>query len=279
MIEKIRDIGIIRGKMEIIFKEIIESRGAFYMYMKYLKLFTICLVVLFMAPNVSWSQQDCILEEAFCDSGADFESAEIVDWSVINREFMEFEEMERKRDEILYYFSADGQNFTTTKEFDDMYRIIISKGWLNSGTFLQIILQSVLLPEEYGKDPQTYMVINIITTDISKVSLLGSQVSGAINENGGQSRITTCYTGTFNGKLNEAEKQKVIETILEKLQVSDVEKVDGEHTLSLVGYSPLLHNGITICDKEFNLNIAMRFNDQEGKTYLWIGTPVISLEY
>jgi len=249
------------------------------MDIKYLKLFIMSLIISFIIPKISWSQQAFTLEEAFCDSKADFESAEIVDWSVINREFMEFEDMEGKRDEILCYFGIDGQNFTTTKEFDDMYRIIISKGWINSDTFLQIILQSVLLPEEYEKDPQTYMVINITTTDISQVSQLGLQASGAITENGGQSRITTCLTGTFNGKLNEVEKHEIIEAIMKKLQITNMEIVDDEHTLSLVGYSPLLQSGIIICGKEFNFNIAMRYNAEEGKTYIWMGSPVISLEY
>jgi hypothetical protein len=28
-----------------------------------------------------------------------------------------------------------------------------------------------------------------------------------------------------------------------------------------------------------NLNIGIRFNEYEGKTYIWIGTPIIAIGY
>lgn len=247
--------------------------------MRTLRILLIVLLVSFMIPGITLSQEGDAFTDAFNEAGADFESADMVDWSVINREFLDFETMEDLRDKLIDYFDANGQNFTTTKEFDDMYRIIISKGWLDSDTFLQLILQTVELPEEYGKDPQTYLVINVMIKNISDVTAIQTKMRDAITEFGGKSRITTCLTGSFNGKLDEVKKQEILEAILRKLQVSCKEKVNDRYTLSFMGYSPLLQDSINICGKDYNLNIALRYNSEVDKTYLWMGTPVISLEY
>ena len=51
-----------------------------------------------------------------------------------------------------------------------------------------------------------------------------------------------------------------------------------EFSLNIMGFSPLLPEGIEILGQNYNINIVMRYNSEEDKTYLWIGTPVISLE-
>ena len=55
--------------------------------------------------------------------------------------------------------------------------------------------------------------------------------------------------------------------------------MEDEYTFNMVGSCPLLPEGVQILGKNYNINIAMRYNSEEDKTYLWIGTPIISLEY
>ena len=51
-----------------------------------------------------------------------------------------------------------------------------------------------------------------------------------------------------------------------------------DYTFNIMAFSPLLSKGVQILDKNYNINIAIRYDSEEDKTYLWIGTPVISLE-
>ena len=42
---------------------------------------------------------------------------------------------------------------------------------------------------------------------------------------------------------------------------------------------PLLDENIISGGKPVNVQVAMRYNSYKDKTYLWIGVPVISIEY
>lgn len=248
--------------------------------MKFFKILVMGIILVMLLPGVTWSSEEKDpLKTTFLSCGARLEVFDVVDWSVINREFMSFSEMEKNKDGIIKLFGGKAQDFKITKESDEMYRIINTEGWIDSGTFLQVILQSVVLPEEYEKDPQTYLVVTATSRDIEKLKELQAKVRDAIISSGGQSRITTCITGTFDGKLNEIEQDKILEQFAKDLKIENLERMKDDYTTSVVGYSPKLSDSITILEKSYNVNIAMRYNLEDDRTYIWIGTPVISVEY
>jgi len=247
---------------------------------KLLKILVMGIIIVMLLPGVTWSSEEKDpLKRAFLSSGASTEILDVTDWSVINRESMSYADMEKNEDSIIKLFDAKEQNFKTTKESDEMYRILNTEGWIDSDTFLQIILQSVDLPEEYEKEPQTYLVVSASSRNIEKLEELRSKVRDAIVSCKGQSRITTCITGTFDGKLNEAEQDKILEKFARDLKIENLKKTRDDYTVSVMGYSPELSDSITILEKSYNVNIAMRYNSEDDRTYIWIGTPVISVEY
>ncbi|HHW03952.1 MAG TPA: YwmB family TATA-box binding protein [Thermoanaerobacterales bacterium] len=248
--------------------------------MKFFKILLIGIILVILLPGITWSyEENDVLKTAFLSSGARLESFDVVDWSVINREFMSFEDMEKNKDRIIKLFGGKTQNFKSTKESDEMYRIINTEGWLDADTFLGVILQSVVLPEEYEREPQTYLVVTATSRDMEKLKELQAKVRDAITSSGGQSRITTCITGTFDGKLNEVEQDKILEKFAQDLKIENPEQMRDEHTVSLLGFSTQLSDSITIMGHSYNVNIAIRYNSEDDRTYIWIGTPVISVEY
>ncbi len=240
--------------------------------------FLLALIILTPGVMLSFEQKDCFVQ-ALLETGAEPVVFDIVDWSVINREFMDFTGMERDREFILEIFDGIKQNLNTSKESDEMYRIINTEAIIDTDTILQIVQQSVMLPEEYEKSPLTYLVISITSRDMCKLTEMRSKAQEAIRFLGGESKITTCVTGTFNGKLNEVAQDEVLDIISERLKIENTEKTYDEYTIGIVGYSPLLSEGIKILDNIYNINIALRYNAEEDKTYIWMGTPVISIEH
>ena len=248
--------------------------------MKLIKCFVVVILIMLLTPGVAFSREDeQLLVESLKAAGAQPEMMDIVDWSVINREFLDFPQMEKCRDEILDIFGVKDKKFDITKENNETYRILNTEGKLNSDTFLQIILQTVHLPEEYKKEPQTYLVVNVSGRKLGEFVDYGQKVQEAVLSLKGESKITSCVTGVFNGKLDEAKQNQILENIYGCLKISDTQKVKDEVNFSVMGYSPLLTNGIQILDKTYNAHITMRYNLEDDKTYIWIGTPVISLEY
>lgn len=248
--------------------------------MKLIKIVVAIILIMLMTPSVALgTENEQFLLEAFEVAGANAEMMDIVDWSVINREFLDFPQMEQYRDKILHIFDAKGKIFDETQENSKIHRILNTRAKLDSDTFLQIILQSVHLPEEYEKEPQTYLVISVSGKKLDKFVDYGQKVQEAVVSLNGKSKIASCLTGSFNGKLDEAKHKQVLENIKGFLEISDTAKMEDEYTFSFMGYSPLLTNGIQILDKTYNVHIAMRYNLEDDKTYIWIGSPVISLEY
>jgi len=248
--------------------------------MKFNRIIILTIILSLLSPKISWClEKEEVLIDAISIVGAKMEVFDLADWSIINRVFMDFETMEKQRDDILDIFDAKKQNFTVTKEFDDMYRILITEGMLDSDIFLQITFQSVLLPGEYEKEPQTYLVISVNSGKPEKMGVLLSKIREAITSCGGKSKITSCVTGTFNGKLDRVCKSQIIGKITEYFKIDIIRQVEDEYIYSLVGESPLFDQGVEILDKHYNLNIAMRYNSEDDITYIWIGTPIISIDY
>lgn len=247
--------------------------------MKMLKVLIVGILML-LIPGVTMSQEiKMTLVSAFLETKAQLEIIEINDWSMINSDFITFDEMEQIRDKIIELFETEEENFHCTKEFDDMYRIMDTEGLTSSGDFLRIILHTVRLPEEYENRTQTYLVVNVSGQDLSGVTQLSDKVGKAIEDAGGNSRISTCITGTFNGKLTENAVTEVSNKITGFLGITSTDTYSDENTFSVIGFSPALPEGIEVLGKNYNVNIAMRYNTIDDKTYLWMGTPVISAEH
>ncbi len=49
--------------------------------------------------------------------------------------------------------------------------------------------------------------------------------------------------------------------------------------LSFSIFTPYIEEYIYTGSRKMNLNIAIRFNEYEDKTYIWIGTPIITIGY
>ncbi|MDI3481303.1 MAG: hypothetical protein PWQ97_958 [Tepidanaerobacteraceae bacterium] len=248
--------------------------------MKLLKMIIAGIILAIFLPGITWSYEEKDpVKQAFLSSGASLEIYDITDWSVISRDYLDFEDMEKIKAGVIKLFDIPEQNFKTTKESDDMYRILNTEGWMDSDTFLQVILQSVELPKDYEKEPQTYLVVTVASKNLAKLEELRSKVRDAIISCKGQSRITTCITGTFDGKLNKVQQNAILEKFARELKIENFEKMQDDYTVSVVGYSPEIPDSITILEKSYNVNIAMRYNSEDDMTYIWIGTPVISVEY
>lgn len=251
--------------------------------MKFFKKVIAIAFILILIPGIMWSlgKNDIndIIIKTLLNSNGKASFFDIVDWSVINREFLTTSQMDEIYDDIIQIFDADRRNFTFTKESDEMYRITTMKGMLDSETFLQIIIQSVKLPEHYEKKPQTYLTVNVTSKDFKKLDKFKMKTRDIINFSGGKSNITTCVVGSFDGKLNKVEQSEILQTFISKLKLEDVNKSEDDTSINLFGYCPYLLEGIDMLGKNYNINIETRYNYEDDMTYIWIGTPIISMKY
>ena len=91
--------------------------------------------------------------------------------------------------------------------------------------------------------------------------------------------VNSCMTGTYDGNVEDTQLEKICRNILDE---SDAKKVDSkrfENVISVSAFSPMIKDKLSINGKNVNLSIAIRYNKQENKTYLWVATPIVNTEY
>ena len=91
--------------------------------------------------------------------------------------------------------------------------------------------------------------------------------------------ITSSIIGYIDGNACNDEIEKKAIRALRRLKGNTVETFKDVNLLSYTAYTPRIVENISIGEKKINLNLAIRYNDYEDKTFIWIGTPIITSGY
>jgi hypothetical protein len=86
-------------------------------------------------------------------------------------------------------------------------------------------------------------------------------------------------TGNFPGNLKTEKMNLIANKIFSTIGAKKVEGIRNDKLISVSAWSPEMGQGISVNGNTINLNLAIRFNKLENKTYLWLATPVIKTEY
>jgi len=139
-----------------------------------------------------------------------------------------------------------------------------------------------ILKSTQGGVPDKYNDVMISLTDTSQKPEIASYVSGlteVMKKYGMSPDVNICITGSLEGKLEDSELEKVCEKIFESAGANKVEGMRDDELISISAFSPAISEAVRVSGKRVNLNVAVRYNSYEGKTYIWLATPVITTEY
>jgi hypothetical protein len=92
-------------------------------------------------------------------------------------------------------------------------------------------------------------------------------------------KVNSCITGNFDGKLDNNQLNEISKRVFKGAEASKVEGMRENEFISISAYSPNIEEYIRSGNKKVNLNLALRYNTSENKTYIWLATPVITVEY
>lgn len=100
----------------------------------------------------------------------------------------------------------------------------------------------------------------------------------AIGENfGGNIAINTCLRGYISGKLKSTEKTAYRDELLTRLNAKMVSADTNERYIGCTAYSPELAGAVRLGGENINLHIILR--DTEERTEVYIGSPLLMMEY
>ena len=92
--------------------------------------------------------------------------------------------------------------------------------------------------------------------------------------------ISTCISGEFYKRLHFDKYNDILEEILYNMNAEEIDRIENDNMISVTAYSKFLENNyLEYLGKQINLNIGIRYSEDEDKTLIYIATPIIKLDY
>ena len=131
-----------------------------------------------------------------------------------------------------------------------------------------------------GLEPQKTISISV-TEDLESLRLKDKvkELKKVLKKHKIKPKVNYCLVGSIEGKLDNSMLEEVAEDVFKKVCAKKVEGMRDKKVVSVSGYTPHMGNTIRVNGKKVNLNLAIRYNSYEDKTYLWFATPIITTEY
>jgi hypothetical protein len=124
-----------------------------------------------------------------------------------------------------------------------------------------------------------------VTLDISQISGreniidIGERVRGCISKYSSDNSVNMHMTGYEKGMLAQSERSRVISSMLADMNAHITQSIDDGSLISVCGYSGSIPFYIRCGSVKMNINAASRYSSYDDRTYFWVGTPIINIEY
>lgn len=91
--------------------------------------------------------------------------------------------------------------------------------------------------------------------------------------------FSSLVQGKFRGILSIGQMKEKVASIYKRRFASNLEGIENTNMISYSGYINGIRDKVSYMGKWVNLNTALRYSKADGCTYIWIGSPIILLEY
>jgi len=255
----------------------------YYFYIFILLLLLSAIYIMFPTSFAfNYDRGDSILAEAFEASGAKIVESNINVYSSSQDMFLGKDELTGIVKFLAAQMEVDFSRSEKEEHYEEGYNKIALIGNNVHGQSIVLIGHSMdfayLEDEEEGVE--TNIVLDFSSEDnYENISKIGRKAKGAVDRFIKGARVTSCIIGSFEDEISRDQMIEIINSILEEIGAKEVERAVCDGMISISGYTPRIGEHLKIGENRVNINIAMRYNSYERKTYIWIGSPVISLEY
>ncbi|EOC99444.1 YwmB family TATA-box binding protein [Caldisalinibacter kiritimatiensis] len=256
------------------------------------------LIIVLSIINFVWADKEKVdsneaLKQAFVATKAEILELNINGSGKINDKYVDKETLKDISNELIKELQVNGylanhnQLYDANNKDKPEYKIEI----VESKDMVQLILWGKdkenraitaiisTYKDSYSNIEETDLVIDIVQDKIDRLNAVYNQIEKIFNKFNANTKITTCIVGTYDGKLKEKENLHIINEAIQVIKGKKIEGLVEPSLISISAYSPLIDDYIYTADKRMNLNIAMRYNEYEDKTYIWIGSPIIAVGY
>ncbi|GMB01337.1 YwmB family TATA-box binding protein [Pelosinus sp. IPA-1] len=219
------------------------------------------------------------LSQAMEATGAHVNEYSINAWVKLPDEKMNDNQLQEMVEKIMEQLGVNAEDYQLTQQQRGTHRTVqaeaIRPKW---HTF---VAAQVVPKQGDSSQMETYLVVNMesIVNENTSIQQLQRKISDSIKKNGVSPKINTCLIGWLDGKLVDGEQQRVLEKAFMAIDGVIIDKLKVENFLSYTGFSSIAGEWLQVGDKKVNINIATRYSQYDNRTYVIIGSPIITKEY
>ena len=212
---------------------------------------------------------------SFESTGADVLESIISSWTKLSDKFLTINQIEALMTGVLSVINPDKATIVKNIESDDQLNKIVVYGSKGNKSY-NIAIESV--KQETGGE--TYIVVDVSMDNSYKdLKTERQNIANAVQVDESSINFSSCIIGTYKGKLPELEVDKKSRIALQSINAKKVEGIENEELKSISAFSNSVGGYIMSDQARVNVQLAIRYSSYDDKTYIWIGTPLIPIEY
>jgi len=216
-----------------------------------------------------------LVKMTFLNTGAKYEYANINAWAKISNDFTSFYKINEYVEITIKNMNINKQKTKISRIEENNFRQVQVE-YTENTRHINIAVQSL----KNGSKSETYMVIDeYLINGYDNALKEKALINNSFKILKLKPKVTVCFVGTFKGKLNKEKNSSIVKLVLDKLHAQKVEGMEDENIISVSAYSSKLKEYIKLGSEKINLNVAIRYSSFDDKTYLWVATPIIAIEY
>ena len=168
----------------------------------------------------------------------------------------------------------DGYRFTNGTG-DGFEKTTLTKEGKYAVTTLQMISMQMAEAE-----PEQYIVIDIQTqSEMDEAALLYQKVNRVYEEIGVDGHVSFEVNASQEGDCTTKEKEGLTDEVFELIEAEKIDSITENDLFTVYGYTKLEDSYLKMNGKKVNVQVVMSYDEQEDKTYMKIGVPIVNTSY
>jgi len=237
------------------------------------------LLVLFATIGYAPAASSEPLPAAMKATGAQLEEYSINAWVKLPQDHYSDEELQKVVVQVMEQLAMDSKNDEMIHQQKNKNRIVKAER-IRSGDHVVVMAQVVPNQKNSARE-EAYLVINMesLTKEYTSIILLQEKINRIVKKFGDSPRISTCLIGWLDGKLMDGESESMLKSAFLAIDGAIVDQLQQEQYVSVTGFSSAIQEYLQVGGKKININIAIRYSQYDNRTYVIVGSPIITREY
>jgi len=214
--------------------------------------------------------------EVFLHSGATIKDIKLQGWGQISNRPESLTGLKEKYETVARRLELDPDRAAVQTEKDGFIGI----SWLEvrDDEAWQLSMQAVPIPKA-PNGGESYAAFLYATKSPQRARGVYSALRLAFKETGLEDSVGVTFSGVIKGDLGAEGRLSLSDSLAALYAGEYVEGITQDNLTSICYYIKQNSKFLPVNGRRINLNIALRYNEQENTTYLYIGAPLIYQDY